>query len=129
MWALEHPELFEQVFATDVMSVDCPASVAVAFALYTMQFAPARTARFINQLGSGIGMVEGNPILALDRRLRNIRRSGQKISQREYLAYFIKAWNAWVSNSSLQKIQLGAGGLTAESFPVAMRVRDISPVS
>lgn len=127
-WALEHPHLFGQVFCTDVMSVDCPASVAAAFALHTMQFAPARTTRFINQLASGAGLAEGDPILALDRRLRNIRRHGQKVSQREYLAYFIKAWNAWVSGSSLQRMQLG-GNLTAESFPVVMRVRDISPLS
>lgn len=121
-WALDHPDLLEKLFATHFQKVDAPPSVVGAFALATLQFAPARTARFLNQLASGIGLQEGDPILALDRRLRNIRRTGVKVSQREYLGYFIKAWNAWVAGSRLQKIQLGR--LSEETFPPLLRQSD-----
>jgi hypothetical protein len=53
--------------------------------------------------------------LALDRRLRNIRKNGQRVSAREYLAYFIKGWNSWVMGDRLSKLQLSP--LTEENFP------------
>lgn len=125
-WALTHPGLLGQLFDTAFNKVDAPVSVTGAFALATLQFAPVRTHRFFHQLASGIGLQDGDPILALDRRLRNIRRTGVKVSQREYLAYFIKAWNAWVAGNSLQKIQLGH--LSDETFPALLQVGDISQV-
>jgi hypothetical protein len=121
-WVLNHPELLERLFATPFVKVDAPVSVTGAFALATLQFAPARTDRFLHQLAMGVNLQEGDPVLALDRRLRNIRRTGVKVSQREYLAYFIKAWNAWSAGTPLQKIQLGR--LTEDSFPGLLQVGD-----
>lgn len=121
-WALEHQDLIEKLFDTAFLKVDAPPSVVGAFALATLQFAPARTVRFLNQLATGIGLQEGDPILALDRRLRNIRRTGVKVSQREYLAYFIKAWNAWVAGAQIQKLQLGR--ITEDTFPPLLQQSD-----
>jgi hypothetical protein len=121
-WALLHNDLLDKVFATDFRRVDAPASVVGAFALATIQIAPARTHKFLNQLAHGTGYGEGDPILALDRRLRNIRRTRTKVSHREYLAYFIRAWNAWVSGNSLSKIQIGA--LSEDTFPGLLKTSD-----
>lgn len=121
-WALEHPDLIEKLFETDFQRVDAPPSVVGAFALATLQFAPARTHRFLHQLASGIGLQEGDPILALDRRLRNIRRTGIKVTQREYLAYFVKAWNSWVAGAQMQKLQLGR--ISEDTFPPLLRQPD-----
>lgn len=122
-WALAHQELLERVFGTDFRRVDAPASAVGAFALATMQFAPARTHKFLHQLATGTGYGEGDPILALDRRLRSIRKTNVKISHREYLGYFIRAWNAWVSGNRLSKMQLGK--LSEENFPHLLRASDL----
>jgi hypothetical protein len=98
--------------------------VVGAFTLAILQISPARANKFISRLVSGASLAEGDPILALDRRLRNIRRSGVRVSQREYLAYFIKAWNAWVMGDRLQKLQLSS--LTEDNFPELLSVIDAS---
>ena len=76
-------------------------------------------------MNSGTGLHEGDPILALDRRLRNIRKNGQKVSSREYLAYFIKGWNAWVTGDRLSKLQLSP--LNEENFPELLVVVEPEP--
>lgn len=124
-WVLNNPALMTQLFDTPFAKVDAPTSVTGAFALATLQFAPARTHRFLHQLASGLNLQEGDPALALDRRLRNIRRTGVATSQREYLAYFIKAWNAWAAGTTLQKIQVGR--LSEETFPGLYRAEDFTP--
>lgn len=123
-WVLTHQDILDQLSQTGFQKVDAPPSVVGAFTLAVMQIHPGRASRFIRNLVTGASLNEGDPILALDRRLRNIRRSGVKVSQREYLAYFIKAWNAWVMGDRLQKLQLSA--LTEESFPQLLNIVDNS---
>lgn len=122
-WALEHQDLIHKVFETDFRKVDAPTSVVGAFALATIQFAPNRTREFLSALAQGVGLEDGSPILALDRRLRNIRRTRVKVSHREYLAYFIRSWNAWVSQNTLTKVQIGS--LTEDNFPRLLRAADL----
>lgn len=119
-WVLDHLPLLEAVSALGYQRIDAPPSVVGAFALAIFQIDPEAAQRFIEQLVSGVGLTEGDPILALDRRLRNIRRTGVRVSQREYLAYLIKAWNAWLSGTRLQKLQLT--GLSEDTFPTLLRV-------
>lgn len=119
-WVLENQPLLEKVSQTDFAKTDAPASVVGAFAMAILQASPARAYRFLKQLHAGTGLQEGDPILALDRRLRNIRKSGTRVSSREYLAMFIKAWNAWVMGDRLQKLQIPQ--LTEENFPELLTV-------
>lgn len=121
-WVLDHQDMLARLSETGFQQVDAPPSVVGAFTLAVLQIHPARAVKFIRSLITGTGLDEGDPILALDRRLRNIRRSGVKVSQREYLAYFIKAWNAWVMGDRLQKLQLAQ--LTEENFPEILAVTD-----
>lgn len=123
-WVISHQDVLAKLSETGFQQVDAPPSVVGAFTLAALQINPARAKKFISQLVSGASLAEGDPILALDRRLRNIRRSGVKVTQREYLAYFIKAWNAWVMGDRLQKLQLS--NLTEESFPELLSVIDAS---
>lgn len=121
-WVLNHQDILGKLAATSFQQIDAPPSVVGAFVLAVLQIHPERADKFIRSLVSGASLSEGDPILALDRRLRNIRRSGVKVSQREYLAYFIKAWNAWVMGDRLQKLQLS--NLTEDSFPELLSVVD-----
>lgn len=121
-WVFNNTELLEKLNETDYGSCDASPSVSGAFALAILQMAPVRAFNFFHKLTTGTGLSEGDPILALDRRLRNIRRFGQKVSQRELLAMFIKTWNAWVMGDRIQKIQLGA--LTEANYPELIHVQD-----
>lgn len=122
-WVLSNQPLLEQLASTNFGKIDAPQSVSGAFGLSVIQHSPVRAYRFINQLITGAGLSEGDPILALDRRLRNIRRSGVRVTQREYLAYFIKAWNAWAMGERLTRLQLTA--LNESNFPEIFRVADL----
>jgi hypothetical protein len=123
-WVISHQDILTRLSETGFQQVDAPPSVVGAFTLAILQISPARATKFISRLVSGASLAEGDPILALDRRLRNIRRSGVRVSQREYLAYFIKAWNAWVMGDRLQKLQLSS--LTEDNFPELLSVIDAS---
>ncbi|MFM8798733.1 MAG: hypothetical protein ACKODT_07235 [Fluviibacter sp.] len=121
-WVLANQELLAQLSQTNFNQIEAPQSVSGAFGLSVLQHSPVRGFRFLNKLSTGTSLAEGDPILALDRRLRNIRRGGVKTSQREYLAYFIKAWNAWVMGDRLVRMQLSP--LTENNFPELFRVTD-----
>ena len=115
-WALAHEDLLQTALATGYNKVDAPPSVVGAFALAIIQINPEKAFEFMGRLTSGADLAEGDPILALDRRLRNIRRSGVKVGVREYLAYFIRAWNAWLNGERLTKLQLPYN-LSEDNFP------------
>lgn len=74
--------------------------------------------KFTDLLISGAGMEEGNPVLTLRERLRRHRSQKIKLSDREAIAMFVVAWNAWRANRRLYKITF-RHGLTEENFPVA----------
>lgn len=119
-WVLDHMDLLQAVEVTGVRQIDAPPSVSGAFALAILQVNPTKAVEFLTKLAAGAGLEEGDPILALDRRLRNIRRTGVSIKQREYLAYFIRAWNAWLVGDTLSKMVQRE--LTENSFPELLSV-------
>jgi hypothetical protein len=121
-WVLGHADLLSTLGETNFAQVDASPSTVGAFALAVLQMSPVRAFTFFSKLTSGAGLEEGDPILALDRRLRNIRRLGQKVSQRELLALFIKAWNGWVLGDRMLKIQVS--NITEENFPQLVAVSD-----
>jgi len=114
-WVLDNQPLLDRVAQTKFQQIDAPPSVVGAFALAILQISPDKAVEFFDRLASGVGWEDGDPLLALDRRLRNIRKSGIRLPHREFLALFIKAWNAWLLGDRMSKIQLGT--LTEESFP------------
>lgn len=103
-----------------IISNDGPPSVALtAFYKFT-EIDPDDAAMFFRALATGIGLAEGSPILALDRRLRRLRRDGLKMSTRDHLALFIQAWNAFRTGKRMTKFQRPVGGLwNEENYPVA----------
>lgn len=85
-----------------------PPTVA-AFAYWRLiQIDPFATAQFFESLASGANLPAGSPILALDRRLQNVGRSGR--GSRAYrttaMACIFSAWNAWREDRQVAKIQL-----------------------
>lgn len=79
-------------------------------------------ATFFDQLVSGAGLEEGNPILTLRKVfLADIRgRRNFNLTPNFKAAITIKAWNKWRQGDSLQQLRWLGGGNNAEPFPVAM---------
>lgn len=119
-WVADHPgevEFFNSIWSV-VRQNDAPPSVAGAAALAFAEVDPAQTERFFTLLARGAGG-EGHPITTLDKRLQRHRREGLKMPDRDYLALFILAWNAWRSGKQMVKFQRPRGGRWSEdNFPV-----------
>lgn len=125
-WVLDHQDLLEAIAATKFQQVDAPPSAVGAFALAVIQANPTRAVEFFDRLASAVGWEDGDPLLALDRRLRNIRKAGIRLHAREWLALFIKAWNAWVLGDRLSKLQLGS--IAEDNFPELYAVSESARV-
>lgn len=114
-WVIDNQELLSKLSDVPLGRIDAPKSVVGAFALAVLQVNPVKGMEFFNRLASGAELHEGDPILALDRRLRNVRKFGQRLSSREYLALLIRAWNSWIMGDVVHKLQVPR--LSEENFP------------
>ncbi|MFT4086158.1 MAG: hypothetical protein QM658_03235 [Gordonia sp. (in: high G+C Gram-positive bacteria)] len=99
-------------------AVDAPPSIVGTFAIIAGRQHPDDTTKFLKQLHSMVGLSEGHPVHTLDRRLRNIRKNAQKVSNRDYLALFIQAFNAYRAGRKLATLPRPKNsGWTRENFP------------
>lgn len=118
-WADEHPKdiLFFQRLGSLFKGNDAPPSIAGAAAIAFGRLDADKAEEFFRLLARGAG-TEGHPIVALDKRLQRNRREGLKMPNRDQLALFVTAWNAWRAGASLVKIQRPRGGSWNENnFP------------
>jgi len=119
-WVAANPDLveLEHDLHGKFTVVDAPDSSTCAAAFRFSEVDTAATVEFFGLLASGVGLTHGHPILALDKRLRRIRKEGIKVSTRDYIAFFVLAWNAWRDGRSLTKFQRPLGGSwSAANFP------------
>lgn len=119
-WVDDHPDEVE--FYLSILKLtkqnDAPPSIAGAASLGFALIDKAATVEFFTLLARGAG-TQGHPIVTLDKRLQRIRREGLKVAHRDYLAFFIQAWNAWRDGRQMTKFQRPRGGTWNESnFPV-----------
>lgn len=118
-WVKDHPEDVDR-FLTLVHGTkqnDAPPSVAGAAAIAFARIDHETAKTFFDLLARGAG-TEGHPIVTLDKRLQRNRRDGIKMSDRDYLALFILAWNAWRDGRRMTKFQRPRGGkYTEDNFP------------
>lgn len=93
-------------------------TLAVLLRLYLIDGQAAR--EFAEKLFSGAGLESGNPILTLRDRLDRIRTQGFNTTDRDIIAFFIIAWNAWRAGRKMDKFQRPAGGSwSVDKFPIA----------
>lgn len=118
-WVESHSgdvEFFNSIWSL-IRQNDAPPSVAGAAAFAFADLDPEACERFFTMLARGAGG-EGHPITTLDKRLQRHRREGLKMPDRDYLALFILAWNAWRSGKQMHKFQRPRGGRWSEdNFP------------
>lgn len=110
---------FLQELMSDVQTLDCAPSPVGAFLIDAHRKGRAdEAAHFIRRLVSLTDLSTGDPILALDRRLRRLRQESPP-SNRDIIALFIQAFNASAEGRTMNKFQRPHGSSwTPETFPV-----------
>lgn len=105
----KHPELRDAVNTADHWrtAIDAPPTVISVAYFILSQVHQSQAVQFFDALATRSNLPTGSAILALDSRLRMIRKNGLLVSQREYLGLFIKAWNYWRRNKSAASLVLG----------------------
>lgn len=103
----DNPELKEAIRVADGWRtvVDAPPSVLVAAYYVTSEINPAGAADFFEKLTTRADIPKGSAILALDSRLRAIRRDGIRVDQKDYLSLFFKAWNYHRKNRTVRHLE------------------------
>lgn len=95
-----------------------PASVvAVAHYEFAMRD-PLLAATFLEALATGVNLNDTDPVYHLRRVLLQNAAAKAKLTQKDILAYVIKAWNATRAGKRIKLLTLRAKGGMAEEFPV-----------
>ncbi len=79
--------------------------------------------RFAYLLRTGEDLSKGNPILLLQRRLRNQHNpyfSKDRGAREELMAIILKSWNAWRAGETLEQLKWSGHSRKPEPFPVAI---------
>ena len=108
----KNPEMRDAVeFAVGLRhQIDIPVSTLSVCIWRLSQVAPDDCTIFFTKLGKKTGFVEGDPILALDRRLAEVRRANRILDRTDYLSLVFRAWNAWRVRKSIQKLPIAVRG-------------------
>lgn len=61
---------------------------------------------FVHRLGTLVGEEDGSPVLALSKRVNEIKRMGVRVNSRDVLNLIIKTWNYCVEGRTITKINL-----------------------
>lgn len=117
-WAQANHSLLDAAISVPLLRAnDAPPSVAYCAAImFVENIGYGNTVEFFRLLHEGAG--SGHPVNALDKRLQTVRRTRQKATQRDQLAWFIVAANAWLDGRDLTKLQTPRGAKwTNDTFP------------
>lgn len=113
-WLVEHDDLY-QLVKSRISQVDSAAHMA--WLLKAAEIAPDDALAFHDSLHHLTDLKKGDPILALDHRLRRIavlRESTQVVNR---LGYFVQAWNAWCEGKPLHKVSVPKTGWSVRNWP------------
>jgi hypothetical protein len=87
-----------------------PTAKIVGHWLMSRAASPAEADIFFGLLASRVGLPEGSPILALDSRLRELRRTRTYLNHREELTLLVKTWNYWRAGRSVRTLAAKSKG-------------------
>jgi len=110
-FVVDNPDIREAIAAGNTWhnAIDAPPSVICTAFFVLSQIHQSQATAFFEALASRTGLSHGSPILALDSRLRNIRKVGLRVEPKDYLGLFFKAWNYWRKNRAIAQLMLGGG--------------------
>ena len=89
--------------------IDCAPSVLATTHWIIADHAGISVAdHYLTQLATRTGEREGSAVLAVDSRLRQLRRNKSQFSQRAYLALLLKGWNYYAKDASVTALTMSA---------------------
>jgi hypothetical protein len=106
-WVLDHLDMSDaiSVLGRDAKLIPLPSAVRLYCAWRLMQLDRDTAVDFFEQLGSGIGLTVGSPILALRRRLSGEGYGAmRRITAVEQITAVFRAWNAFREGRSLARV-------------------------
>lgn len=107
--------------------VDCPpTALAVSHHLIWEANSYEAATGFLERLATRVGEPELSPVLALDRRFREIRRNRAQHQNREYVALIVRAWNLDAQGKGASKLQIVQKGEFRIPKVVSKHVRTAS---
>ncbi|MCA1008193.1 hypothetical protein LCL87_20995 [Rhodococcus hoagii] len=120
-WALNNDwavDIGRKFTADGFRKIRCQPSVSMGVALKLYRIDAQAADRFFSKLLNGDSLEVGNPILTLRERLGRIKESKTNEPERDMIAFFVLAWNAWRQSKSMTKFQRPRGGSwTPDNFP------------
>lgn len=117
----KNPELRESVALAAVVKGNIeasPSAIATAHWLIERVAGPPYPALYFAKLASRVDLAEGSAVLAVDRRLREIRRNREVTAARNYLYLLIKGWNYWAIGRSVRMLTTNSRGSLLIPEPV-----------
>lgn len=121
-WAKQHPAAMARLREFGPRGYrhlfTVPPSVALAIAYRLHEIDDEWACRFFDAVRDGEGLHRGDPSLALRKRLLRLVATREKQAERDWIAYFVMAWNAFRDHRDMVKLQGPRGGAwTAATFP------------
>lgn len=102
-------------FRAQIAGTTTSAITLVTWVLFSIDEEDARF--FFDRLISGTNLEQGNPILALRKRLQDAAIDRDTLPTYETVALFFKAWNAFREGKPMQLLAWKQGGAHPEGFP------------
>lgn len=122
-WAHSHPiemDLINDIATDRLRRVKIRPSVTLAVMLHLRQIDGEAQREFAEALYTGANLDTGSPTLALRERFDRLQQQKITTTDRDAVAFFITAWNAWREGRRLTKLQRPkVGSWTRDNFPEA----------
>lgn len=115
-----HPELRRAVAVAQLCQRSVPAApsaVASAYHLCAQRDVSSAELFYVEQLIKGVGMREGDPALALLRRIQREANGGRQMHPDDVFRYALLTWNHFRDGHRLTRVQAPNGGWTAGNTP------------
>lgn len=120
-WAHAHPvemTMLIDIAGDRIRRVKARPSVTVAVMLMLRMIDGDDQRDFSELLITGANLGPGHPVLALRNRLERIKEQKTTTSDRDYVAFFILAWNKFRDGGTVSKLQRPRSGTwTADTYP------------
>ncbi|MEU3452095.1 hypothetical protein ABZ671_00430 [Micromonospora sp. NPDC006766] len=118
----DHPELRRAVQVAQMSRGAVPAApsaVASAYHLCASLDVPGAERFYVDQLIKSVGLQEGDPALALQRKLQRAMNSdGRQMHPDDAFRFAVLAWNHFRAGTRISKLQAPKGGWTAANIPI-----------
>jgi hypothetical protein len=119
-WLSDHPA-FEDFIATnrsEIVRVFAPPSIVAAAVWMMRERNPEAAAEFLTDLQSLANLDGDHPVMVLHKRLTVIRTNRIRLTERDYLALFFRAWNTVRAGRKLTSFPRPKGAIwSAKNFP------------